>query len=575
MRSAFVSHSTSDDSFVAEMESFLRASGFDEVFNDVSSIRPDERLWSAIEKGIADADTVYVVITTASNASEWVKREVEHARSLSKKIIPVWREDCPIPPIFADRDVIDFRPRTREERRFDISRIVKYAPAELIGREDETQPPQGRLAESPSASKKAARTSSPSSRWAAKARPRWSPSGPRSWRHQDWPGCDAAFAWSFYSQGTREQTAASSDLFLKEALTFFGDARTFAASAQARSRKAGGWPASWASGAPAHPRRPGAAAIRAHLAHAGPAQGPGHRRAAQGPGRRQPRPVPRHHPVLPPRLAGVLADHRPGGEAGAPAPAPPACILRPAQGKPAPRVPFNREQANEFEHLVEEVNGHALTLQLMGGYLKRAFAGDVRCHDRVRFAKADAKDQGGHAFRAMAAYEKWLEGKSDEARRELAILRLMGLFDRPATSDCVAALRTAPAIAGLTEPLVGLAEEDWNASLDALESAKLLAVHREKGAGTLVSLDAHPLLREYFGQRLRDTTARGVASSAPAALRAPLRDHEGRRRAHRSKISNRCIKPWPTAARRGCSRRRATRFTGTASARDSEALQHA
>ena len=40
---------------------------------------------------------------------------------------------------------------------------------------------------------------------------------------KDWPGCDAAFAWSFYSQGTREQVAASSDLFLKEALTFFGD----------------------------------------------------------------------------------------------------------------------------------------------------------------------------------------------------------------------------------------------------------------------------------------------------------------------------------------------------------------
>ncbi len=35
------------------------------------------------------------------------------------------------------------------------------------------------------------------------------------------PGCDAAFAWSFYSQGTREQVAASSDLFLKDALTFF------------------------------------------------------------------------------------------------------------------------------------------------------------------------------------------------------------------------------------------------------------------------------------------------------------------------------------------------------------------
>ena len=37
---------------------------------------------------------------------------------------------------------------------------------------------------------------------------------------KDWPDCEAAFAWSFYSQGTREQLAASSDLFLAEALSF-------------------------------------------------------------------------------------------------------------------------------------------------------------------------------------------------------------------------------------------------------------------------------------------------------------------------------------------------------------------
>ena len=51
--------------------------------------------------------------------------------------------------------------------------------------------------------------------------------------YQNWPGCDSAFAWSFYSQGTREQAAASSDLFLKEAITFFGDEadKEFAASA--------------------------------------------------------------------------------------------------------------------------------------------------------------------------------------------------------------------------------------------------------------------------------------------------------------------------------------------------------
>jgi hypothetical protein len=137
MRHAFVSHSTSDDSYVAEMESFLRAAGFGEVFNDVSSIRPDEKFWPEIEKGIAKCDSFVVVITSASDASEWVKREIEYARGLSKNIIPIWIEDCPIPSIFADRDVIDFRPRTRKERPIDISRIGKYAPAELIGREPE------------------------------------------------------------------------------------------------------------------------------------------------------------------------------------------------------------------------------------------------------------------------------------------------------------------------------------------------------------------------------------------------------------------------------------------------------
>ena len=70
MRRAFVSHSTRDDYYVAELESFLRAAGFDEVFNDVSSIRPDEQFWPTIEKGIAECDRLFVVITAASSASD-------------------------------------------------------------------------------------------------------------------------------------------------------------------------------------------------------------------------------------------------------------------------------------------------------------------------------------------------------------------------------------------------------------------------------------------------------------------------------------------------------------------------
>ena len=38
-----------------------------------------------------------------------------------------------------------------------------------------------------------------------------------------WPGVERYFDWSFYSQGTGESRQTSSDLFIQEALTFFGD----------------------------------------------------------------------------------------------------------------------------------------------------------------------------------------------------------------------------------------------------------------------------------------------------------------------------------------------------------------
>jgi hypothetical protein len=38
-----------------------------------------------------------------------------------------------------------------------------------------------------------------------------------------WRGAERVFDWSFYSQGTKETTAASSDAFVAKALKFFGD----------------------------------------------------------------------------------------------------------------------------------------------------------------------------------------------------------------------------------------------------------------------------------------------------------------------------------------------------------------
>src|SRR6266481_3951566 len=118
-------------------------------------------------------------------------------------------------------------------------------------------------------------------------------------------------------------------------------------------------------------------------------------------------------------------------------------------------IAFNegKEQVNEFEKLVEDVRGHALTLNLLGSYLRDAHGGDIRKRDLVKLEEADAEEQGGHAFRVMDAYVRWLEGGTgfqpvghagedgQDARatlsgqRALAVLRLLGLFDRPASAD--------------------------------------------------------------------------------------------------------------------------------------------
>ena len=137
----------------------------------------------------------------------------------------------------------------------------------------------------------------------------------------------------------------------------------------------------------------------------------------------------------------------------------------------------------------------------------------------VTYGHSFPEVQGGHAFHVMDAYVRWLEGSEsrlqaetarsaeeraasaqppkggtlNSGRRALALLQLLGLFDRPATADCLQALWQAPAIAGLTEPLIGLTEAQRNLSLKRLEDARLLTVNRD-AAGKLLARTRPPTL---------------------------------------------------------------------------------
>lgn len=160
----------------------------------------------------------------------------------------------------------------------------------------------------------------------------------------------------------------------------------------------------------------------------------------------------------------------------------------------------------EFQQLVERVKGHGLTLNLLGRYLAKAHGGDIRKNDHVKFEKADAATQGGYAFKTIGAYERWLSEGGKDGARQLAVLRLLGLFDRPANADCLAALRNKPAIVSLTEPLVGLDEEDWNLTLSSLSDCGLVSLQIDQSeiVNQQLTIDAHPLIREYFAKKLRE-----------------------------------------------------------------------
>ena len=372
----------------------------------------------------------------------------------------------------------------------DISRIDRYAPAELVGREAETSLIDDAW------DKAAAGEAHPRVMMFVALGGEGKTALVAKWAigrsDKDWPGCEAAFAWSFYSQESSDQQAASSDLFLADALKFFG-------------------------------AREGEGVESAHDKGRRLASCVGAKRAVLILDGLEPL---QYAPSAPRELAGRLKDD--GLRAllkGLAQSNKGLCLVTTrydvkdieAYAATAPQIELKalskeagarllerlgvRGTRQEREKLAEDVKGHALTLNIVGSYLSDACDGDIRQRDRIKLEEA-SKEQGGHAFRAIDEYVRWFESDGERGTRALAMLRLLGLFDRPADAGCLAALWRAPPIEGLTEPLMALSDVQRNIVLTRLAGAKLMTINRE--AGALRSLDAHPLLREYFASALRE-----------------------------------------------------------------------
>ncbi|MEM8948311.1 MAG: TIR domain-containing protein [Pseudomonadota bacterium] len=289
-------------------------------------------------------------------------------------------------------------------------------------------------------------------------------------------GATRVFAWSFYSQGTNERVT-SADAFIDEALRFFGDDEPEAGSPWSKGERLA--------------ELVGEEKALLILDGMEPLQD-------------------EHQGIKDPALARLvecLAETNAG-----------LCVITTREpvkelsdfpettrevdleqlSKEAGRALLRIKGLRATDYLLEQASeafgNHALALNLLASYLKRFAGGDVKRALTIPDLPDVTVEDGKHPRRVMGAFaEKFDEGS------ELDLLHIMGLFDRPADGGCIAVLRKPPAIHGLTGQLSALDEIAWRNLLEELRGIGLLA---ETSHHAPDELDAHPLVREHFGERL-------------------------------------------------------------------------
>jgi tetratricopeptide (TPR) repeat protein len=305
-----------------------------------------------------------------------------------------------------------------------------------------------------------------------------------NWRERmeadNYRGARRVYAWSFYSQGTGERVA-SADLFISEALTWFGDPDPTAGSPWDKGQRL----AELIRQEKTLLLLDGMELLQSGLDY-------------------------ERGKVKDPALATLLAElarHNPG-----------LCVITtrvavadldpfpettrqedleqisPEAGRALLRVGGAQGADAELEQAARDFGQHALALNLLAAYL-REIPGHLVANASGIPDLDVPEAEGKHPRRVMAAFAaRFGDGP------EVELLRMLGLFDRPARAEEIAALRAAPPIPGLTEHVQPLSEAGWLRLLDKLRQVRLIAPQSRHQPE---ALDAHPLVREHFGQQLR------------------------------------------------------------------------
>ena len=167
-----------------------------------------------------------------------------------------------------------------------------------------------------------------------------------------------------------------------------------------------------------------------------------------------------------------------------------------------------RGKKEELLQTSRDLKGHALTLKLLATLLTTYHKGDIRRKDKIKDLTDDTQE-GGHAWRVMASYMDYIN------LAELSLLYFIGLFDRPARVEVLDEMVTKKAAPQISDAFNKIKPDELKECVQHLERLGLLIVNQRetiplgfsyqslKGLEKYETLDAHPLVREFFGKHLQ------------------------------------------------------------------------
>jgi len=159
-------------------------------------------------------------------------------------------------------------------------------------------------------------------------------------------------------------------------------------------------------------------------------------------------------------------------------------------GRALLRVMQVKGDDKEIETVVMDLGGSALAVSLLGRLLKTSPAPHIAGAKQIPELQ-HAAESGGHPKRVLKAWVERLDGTA-----EIELMHLIGLFDRPVSKEIIKSVARSQPIWGVT---IKLSRANLDHVIENLRRKGLLSEASQNND----ELDTHPVIREYFGERLK------------------------------------------------------------------------